>query len=104
MALSERDLQVLAELEHDLGRPSAGTRLYVLIRAARSAWHGLLLPLMALAAGAGLLAAGILVGPVAGGVAGELMIVAGISAISYAVCAAAIAWPGPHRARKRDMT
>ncbi len=51
MSLSERDLQVLAELEHDLGRPSAGTRLYLLIRAARSAWHGLLLPVVVLAAG-----------------------------------------------------
>jgi hypothetical protein len=101
MSLSERDLQVLAELEHDLGRPSAGTRLYLLFRASRSAWHGLLLPVLALAAGAGLLAAGILVGPVAGGAAGELLIVAGISAISYAVCAAAIAWPGPHPGRKR---
>jgi hypothetical protein len=100
MSLSERDLQVLAELEHDLGRPSAGTRLYLLFRASRSAWHGLL-PVLALAAGAGLLAAGILVGPVAGGAAGELLIVAGISAISYAVCAAAIAWPGPQRGRKR---
>ena len=100
MALSERDLQVLAELEHDFGRPSAGTRLYLLFRAARSAWHGLLLPVLALAAGAGLLAAGILAGPVAGGAAGELMIVAGVSAISYAACAAAIAWPGPDRGRK----
>ncbi len=101
MSLSERDLQVLAELEHDLGRPSAGTRLYLLTRAARSGWHGLLLPVLALAAGGGLLAAGVLAGPVAGGVAGELMIVAGISAITYAACAAAIAWPAPHRARKR---
>ena len=74
--------------------------LYLLFRAARSAWHGLLLPVLALAAGAGLLAAGIGVGPVAGGVAGELMIVAGVSAISYAACAAAIAWPGPDRGRK----
>jgi hypothetical protein len=101
MSLSERDLQVLAELEHDLGRPSAGTRLYLLTRAGRSAWHGLLLPVLALAAGAGLLAAGVLARAAAGAVASELMVVAGISAISYAAFAAAIAWPAPDRARKR---
>jgi hypothetical protein len=101
MSLSERDLQVLAELEHDLGHPSAGTRLYLLIQASRSAWHGLLLPVVALAAGAGLLAAGVLAGPAVGAAASELMIVAGVTAICYAACAGAIAWPAPHRARKR---
>jgi hypothetical protein len=101
MSLSERDLQVLAELEHDLGKPSAVTRLYLLIQASRSAWHGLLLPAVAFAVGAGLLAAGALAGPVVGAVGGELMIVAGITALCYAAYAAAIAWPSPHRARKR---
>ena len=60
----------------------------------------LLLPVVVLAAGAGVLAAGILAGPAAGGVASELMIVAGVSAICYAACAGATAWPS-HRARKR---
>jgi hypothetical protein len=98
MSLSEHDLQVLAELEHDLGNPSAVTRLYLLIQASRAAWHGLLLPVVALAAGAGLLAAGILAGAGAG--AGELMIVAGITAICYAAYAGAIAWPSPRGSRK----
>jgi Ca2+/Na+ antiporter len=97
MSLSERDRQVLAELEQDLGKPSAVTRLYLLTQASRAAWHGLLLPAVAFAVGAGLLAAGAVVGAVGG----ELMIVAGITAISYAAYAAAIAWPTPHRTRKR---
>ena len=101
MSLSERDLQVLAELEHDLGPPSAVTRLYLLIQASRTAWHGLLLPAVAFAVGAGLLAAGLLAGAVAGAVGGELMIVAGITAISYAAYAVAVAWPPSDRARKR---
>jgi hypothetical protein len=98
MSLSERDLQVLAELEHDLGKPSAVTRLYLLAQASRAAWHGLLLPAVAFAVGAGLLAAGILAG--AGVVAGELMVVAGITAISYAAYAGAIAWPSSRGSRK----
>ena len=42
MSLSEHDLQVLAELEHDLGSPSTTMRLYLLIQASRAAWGGLL--------------------------------------------------------------
>jgi hypothetical protein len=101
MSLSEHDLQVLAELEHDFGNPSAVTRLYLLIQAARVAWHGLLLPAVALAAGAGLLTAGALAGAVVGALAKELMIMAGIAAICYAAYAAAVAWPPSHRSRKR---
>jgi len=40
MSLSEHDLQVLAELEHDLGSPSTTMRLYLLIQASRAAWGG----------------------------------------------------------------
>lgn len=101
MSLSERDLQVLAELEHDLGQPSAGTRLYLLFQASRAAWHGLLLPAVTAVIGAGLLAAGALAGTAAGVVGGEIMIVAGITALSYAAYAAAIAWPAPPGPGKR---
>lgn len=97
MSLSERDLQVLAELEHDLGSPSARARLCLLIQASRAAWGGLLVPVLAFAAGAGLLVAGLLVGAAAG----EVMLVAGIAAISYAAYAGVIASPGPRRSRKR---
>jgi pilus assembly protein TadC len=97
MSLSERDLQVLAELEHDLGSLSAGARLRLLIQASRAAWGGLLVPAVAFAAGAGLLVAGLLVGAAAG----EVMLVAGIAAISYATYAGVIANPGPCRSRKR---
>jgi hypothetical protein len=96
MSLSEHDLQVLAELERDLGAPSAVTRLYLLVQASRAAWHGLLLPAVALVAGAGLLAAGALVGAMGG----EVMIVAGITAISYAAYAGAMARPAPPGSRK----
>jgi hypothetical protein len=98
MSLSERDLQVLAELEHDFGSPSAVARLYLLIQASRAAWGGLLVPAVAFAAGAGLLVAGLLVGAVPG----EVMIVAGIAAISYATYAVVIACPDPRRSRKRS--
>ena len=91
MSLSEHDLQVLAELEHDLGSPSVMTRLCLLAQAARGAWGGRLLPAVALAAGCGLLAAGIW----AGAVAGEIMVLAGIAAVSYAAYAVAMTRPGP---------
>jgi hypothetical protein len=53
MSLSEQDLQVLAELEHDLGSPSTTVRLYLLIQASRAAWGGLLVPAVAFAVGVG---------------------------------------------------
>ena len=71
MSLSEHDLQVLAELEHDLGSPSTTVRLYLLIQASRAAWGGLLVPAVAFAVGVGLLAAGFL----ADAAGGEVMIV-----------------------------
>jgi hypothetical protein len=100
MSLSEHDLQVLAELEHDLGSPSTTVRLYLLIQASRAAWGGLLVPAVAFAVGVGLLAAGFL----ADAAGAEVMIVTGIAAISYATYAGTMACPGPRRSRKTSVT
>jgi Protein of unknown function (DUF3040) len=97
MSLSEHDLHVLAELEHDFGSPSLVAKLCLLAQAARSAWGGLLLPAAALVVGAGLLAAGFL----SGWQLGELISVAGIMLIFYAVYAGAAAFATPRESRKR---
>jgi hypothetical protein len=96
MSLSEHDLQMLAELEHDLGSPSTTVRLYLLIQASRAPWGGLLVPAVAFAVGVGLLVAGFL----ADAAGGEVMIVTRIAAISYAAYAGTMACPGPRRPRK----
>jgi len=98
MSLSEHDLQVLAELEHGFGPPSAAARACLLVQACRAAWGGLLLPALALIAGAGLFAAGLL----EGGMGGEAMMVAGITAVFYAVYGAALVSPGHRRPQKRE--
>jgi hypothetical protein len=98
MSLSEHDLQVLEELEHDFGKPSAMARGCLLMQSCRTAWGGLLLPVLALAAGAGLFAGGLL----DGGTLGELMMVAGITAIFYAIYAAAVISPETRHARKPE--
>ncbi len=98
MSLSEHDLQVLEELEHDFGKPSVMARGCLLMQSCRTAWGGLLLPLLALAAGAGLFVGGVL----DGGTLGELMMVAGITAIFYAIYAAAVISPESRHARKPE--